>query len=240
MRNQQSDGYKDKACLNVTIKIGDPPPQGPQGAHSETWCLDYSSHPFPAFVFVSPTQVHLLWNLEETFSHHPGTCFFPVFSICIAVICSANCLPCIVPWTTLIYLRFTSPLDRDLEASTLTGFFFALARCVRSQEVLESRSTCWWILKVFRKEESFESISWLFSFWFCKFERKKSLLIPSRKNSLIAAPSAASSKIKVPAPQPIVKRDRRQNSSRLSASNNRELQKLPSLKGNFYYSSCES
>ena len=138
MRNQQNDGYKDKACLNVTIKIGDPPPQGRQGAHSETWCLDYSSHPFPAFVFLSPTQVHLFWNLEETFSHHPATCFFPVFSICIAVICPANCLPCIVPRTTLIYLRFTSPLDRDLEASALTGFFFALARCVRtwSQEVL--------------------------------------------------------------------------------------------------------
>ncbi|XP_060257921.1 serine/threonine-protein phosphatase 2A 56 kDa regulatory subunit gamma isoform isoform X14 [Ovis aries] len=54
--------------------------------------------------------------------------------------------------------------------------------------------------------------------------------IPSRKNSLIAAPSAVSSKIKVPAPQPIVKKDKRQNSSRFSASNNRELQKLPSLK----------
>ncbi|KAB0369046.1 hypothetical protein FD755_019051, partial [Muntiacus reevesi] len=55
--------------------------------------------------------------------------------------------------------------------------------------------------------------------------------IPSRKNSLIAAPSAVSTKIKVPAPQPIVKKDKRQNSSRFSASNNRELQKLPSLKG---------
>uniref|UniRef100_A0A8C6DGR2 Protein phosphatase 2 regulatory subunit B'gamma n=1 Tax=Moschus moschiferus TaxID=68415 RepID=A0A8C6DGR2_MOSMO len=55
--------------------------------------------------------------------------------------------------------------------------------------------------------------------------------VPSRKNSLIAAPSAVSGKIKVPAPQPIVKKDKRQNSSRFSASNNRELQKLPSLKG---------
>ncbi|XP_043778642.1 serine/threonine-protein phosphatase 2A 56 kDa regulatory subunit gamma isoform isoform X1 [Cervus elaphus] len=54
--------------------------------------------------------------------------------------------------------------------------------------------------------------------------------IPSRKNSLIATPSAVSTKIKVPAPQPIVKKDKRQNSSRFSASNNRELQKLPSLK----------
>ncbi|XP_054944700.1 serine/threonine-protein phosphatase 2A 56 kDa regulatory subunit gamma isoform isoform X3 [Physeter macrocephalus] len=54
--------------------------------------------------------------------------------------------------------------------------------------------------------------------------------IPSRKNSLVAAPSAVSSKIKVPAPQPVVKKDKRQNSSRFSASNNRELQKLPSLK----------
>ncbi|XP_029806554.1 serine/threonine-protein phosphatase 2A 56 kDa regulatory subunit delta isoform-like [Suricata suricatta] len=55
--------------------------------------------------------------------------------------------------------------------------------------------------------------------------------ISSRKNNLSAAPSPVSSKIKVPAPQPIVRRDKRQNSSRFSASNNRELQKLPSLKG---------
>uniref|UniRef100_A0A673TW24 Serine/threonine-protein phosphatase 2A 56 kDa regulatory subunit n=1 Tax=Suricata suricatta TaxID=37032 RepID=A0A673TW24_SURSU len=54
--------------------------------------------------------------------------------------------------------------------------------------------------------------------------------ISSRKNNLSAAPSPVSSKIKVPAPQPIVRRDKRQNSSRFSASNNRELQKLPSLK----------
>ena len=54
--------------------------------------------------------------------------------------------------------------------------------------------------------------------------------IPSRKNSLIAARSAVSSKRKVPAPQPIVKKDKGQNSSRFSASNNRELQKLSSLK----------
>ncbi|XP_053785051.1 serine/threonine-protein phosphatase 2A 56 kDa regulatory subunit gamma isoform isoform X2 [Desmodus rotundus] len=54
--------------------------------------------------------------------------------------------------------------------------------------------------------------------------------IPSRKNSLIAVPSAVSSKIKVPTPQPIVKKDKRQSSSRFSISYNRELQKLPSLK----------
>uniref|UniRef100_A0A8C4PF40 Serine/threonine-protein phosphatase 2A 56 kDa regulatory subunit n=1 Tax=Equus asinus asinus TaxID=83772 RepID=A0A8C4PF40_EQUAS len=54
--------------------------------------------------------------------------------------------------------------------------------------------------------------------------------IPSRKNSLAAVPSTVSSKIKVPVPQPIVKKDKRQNSSRFSVSNNRELQKLPSLK----------
>uniref|UniRef100_A0A8D1SZ80 Serine/threonine-protein phosphatase 2A 56 kDa regulatory subunit n=1 Tax=Sus scrofa TaxID=9823 RepID=A0A8D1SZ80_PIG len=54
--------------------------------------------------------------------------------------------------------------------------------------------------------------------------------ISSRKNSLVAAPSTVSNKIKVPAPQPIVKKDKRQNSSRFSASNSRELQKLPSLK----------
>uniref|UniRef100_A0A9L0TQD2 Protein phosphatase 2 regulatory subunit B'gamma n=1 Tax=Equus caballus TaxID=9796 RepID=A0A9L0TQD2_HORSE len=55
--------------------------------------------------------------------------------------------------------------------------------------------------------------------------------ISSRKNSLAAVPSTVSSKIKVPVPQPIVKKDKRQNSSRFSVSNNRELQKLPSLKG---------
>uniref|UniRef100_A0ABI7XQS3 Uncharacterized protein n=1 Tax=Felis catus TaxID=9685 RepID=A0ABI7XQS3_FELCA len=54
--------------------------------------------------------------------------------------------------------------------------------------------------------------------------------IPGRKNNLPATPSTVSSKIKVPAAQPIVRRDKRQNSSRFSASNNRELQKLPSLK----------
>ncbi|XP_076979688.1 serine/threonine-protein phosphatase 2A 56 kDa regulatory subunit gamma isoform isoform X2 [Tamandua tetradactyla] len=54
--------------------------------------------------------------------------------------------------------------------------------------------------------------------------------IPSRKNSIAVPQSAVSSKIKVPVPQPIVKKDKRQNSSRFSASNNRELQKLPSLK----------
>uniref|UniRef100_A0A3Q2GY49 Protein phosphatase 2 regulatory subunit B'gamma n=1 Tax=Equus caballus TaxID=9796 RepID=A0A3Q2GY49_HORSE len=54
--------------------------------------------------------------------------------------------------------------------------------------------------------------------------------ISSRKNSLAAVPSTVSSKIKVPVPQPIVKKDKRQNSSRFSVSNNRELQKLPSLK----------
>uniref|UniRef100_A0A2K5DEC2 Protein phosphatase 2 regulatory subunit B'gamma n=1 Tax=Aotus nancymaae TaxID=37293 RepID=A0A2K5DEC2_AOTNA len=51
-----------------------------------------------------------------------------------------------------------------------------------------------------------------------------------RKNSLVAVPSTVSAKIKVPVSQPIVKKDKRQNSSRFSASNNRELQKLPFLK----------
>uniref|UniRef100_A0A452T6L3 Serine/threonine-protein phosphatase 2A 56 kDa regulatory subunit n=1 Tax=Ursus maritimus TaxID=29073 RepID=A0A452T6L3_URSMA len=54
--------------------------------------------------------------------------------------------------------------------------------------------------------------------------------ISSRKNSLAATPSTVSNKIKVPVPQPIVKKEKRQNSSRFNASNNRELQKLPSLK----------
>lgn len=54
--------------------------------------------------------------------------------------------------------------------------------------------------------------------------------IASRKNSL-ASVQSSTSKIKVPVPQPVpVKKDKRQNSSRFNASNNRELQKLPSLK----------
>lgn len=53
--------------------------------------------------------------------------------------------------------------------------------------------------------------------------------ISSRKSSL-GSVSTISSKIKVPATQSIVKKDKRQNSSRFSASNDRELQKLPSLK----------
>ncbi|KAM9646461.1 serine/threonine-protein phosphatase 2A 56 kDa regulatory subunit gamma isoform 4-T4 [Trichechus inunguis] len=54
--------------------------------------------------------------------------------------------------------------------------------------------------------------------------------IASRKNSLVAIQSATSNKIKVSVPQPIVKKDKRQNSTRFNTSNNRELQKLPSLK----------
>lgn len=51
----------------------------------------------------------------------------------------------------------------------------------------------------------------------------------------MAVQSSTSAKIKAPVPQPVVvpvKKDKRQNSSRFNASNNRELQKLPSLKGN--------
>ncbi|XP_069345919.1 serine/threonine-protein phosphatase 2A 56 kDa regulatory subunit gamma isoform isoform X2 [Eulemur rufifrons] len=54
--------------------------------------------------------------------------------------------------------------------------------------------------------------------------------ISSRKNSLVAVSSTVPSKIKVPISQPIAKKDKRQNSSRFSASSNRELQKLSSLK----------
>ncbi|XP_051007458.1 serine/threonine-protein phosphatase 2A 56 kDa regulatory subunit gamma isoform isoform X3 [Acomys russatus] len=56
--------------------------------------------------------------------------------------------------------------------------------------------------------------------------------IANRKNSLVAIQSSTSAKIKVPVPQPAVpvKKDKRQNSSRFNGSNNRELQKLPSLK----------
>lgn len=61
----------------------------------------------------------------------------------------------------------------------------------------------------------------------------------------MAVQSSTSAKIKVPVPQPVVpvKKDKRQNSSRFNASNNRELQKLPSLKGNsyfFFFSKVES
>ncbi|ELK28091.1 S-phase kinase-associated protein 1 [Myotis davidii] len=56
------------------------------------------------------------------------------------------------------------------------------------------------------------------------------LQISSRKSSVGSISSTVSSKIKVPAVQPIVKKDKRQSSSRFSASSDRELQKLPSLK----------
>ncbi|KAM9202607.1 serine/threonine-protein phosphatase 2A 56 kDa regulatory subunit gamma isoform 2-T2 [Dugong dugon] len=54
--------------------------------------------------------------------------------------------------------------------------------------------------------------------------------IAIRKNSLVAIQSTTTNKIKVSVPQPIVKKDKRQNSTRFNTSNNRELQKLPSLK----------
>ncbi|EDL18674.1 protein phosphatase 2, regulatory subunit B (B56), gamma isoform, isoform CRA_c [Mus musculus] len=63
--------------------------------------------------------------------------------------------------------------------------------------------------------------------------KNKKEKIASRKNSLTVVQSSTSTKIKVPIPQPVVvpvKKDKRQNSSRFNASNNRELQKLPSLK----------
>uniref|UniRef100_A0A2I3GXQ7 Serine/threonine-protein phosphatase 2A 56 kDa regulatory subunit n=1 Tax=Nomascus leucogenys TaxID=61853 RepID=A0A2I3GXQ7_NOMLE len=61
-------------------------------------------------------------------------------------------------------------------------------------------------------------------------KKDKTHKFPSGKNSLVAVPSTMSAKIKVPISQPIVKKDKWQNSSRFSASNNKELQKLPSLK----------
>ncbi|KAF6132238.1 hypothetical protein HJG60_015450 [Phyllostomus discolor] len=63
--------------------------------------------------------------------------------------------------------------------------------------------------------------------------------VPSRKNSLIAVPSAVSARVKALPPQPTAKKEKRQNSSRFSITYNRELQKLPSLKGNFYYLSSK-
>lgn len=53
----------------------------------------------------------------------------------------------------------------------------------------------------------------------------------SNKKSNNAPPPAQLSKIKVPAPQTVVKKEKRQSSSRFNVSNNRELQKLPALKG---------
>lgn len=53
----------------------------------------------------------------------------------------------------------------------------------------------------------------------------------SNKKSNSAPPPAQLSKIKVPAPQTVVKKEKRQSSSRFNVSNNRELQKLPALKG---------
>ncbi|NXC70254.1 2A5G phosphatase, partial [Anhinga anhinga] len=52
----------------------------------------------------------------------------------------------------------------------------------------------------------------------------------SNKKSNSNPPPAQLSKIKVPAPQTVLKKDKRQSSSRFNVSNNRELQKLPALK----------
>ncbi|NXO37477.1 2A5G phosphatase, partial [Locustella ochotensis] len=52
----------------------------------------------------------------------------------------------------------------------------------------------------------------------------------SNKKSNSTPPPAQLSKIKVPAPQTVVKKEKRQSSSRFNVSNNRELQKLPALK----------
>uniref|UniRef100_A0A803Y3H3 Uncharacterized protein n=1 Tax=Meleagris gallopavo TaxID=9103 RepID=A0A803Y3H3_MELGA len=53
----------------------------------------------------------------------------------------------------------------------------------------------------------------------------------SNKKSNSSPPPAQLSKIKVPAPQTVLKKEKRQSSSRFNVSNNRELQKLPALKG---------
>ncbi|RMB98718.1 hypothetical protein DUI87_24937 [Hirundo rustica rustica] len=57
-----------------------------------------------------------------------------------------------------------------------------------------------------------------------------SLYEVSNKKSNSTPPPAQLSKIKVPAPQTVVKKEKRQSSSRFNVSNNRELQKLPALK----------
>ncbi|XP_037756884.1 serine/threonine-protein phosphatase 2A 56 kDa regulatory subunit gamma isoform isoform X2 [Chelonia mydas] len=53
----------------------------------------------------------------------------------------------------------------------------------------------------------------------------------SNKKTNSSPPPAQLSKIKVPAPQTVLKKEKRQSSSRFNVSNNRELQKLPALKG---------
>ncbi|KAM5129503.1 serine/threonine-protein phosphatase 2A 56 kDa regulatory subunit gamma isoform 1-T1 [Mantella aurantiaca] len=52
----------------------------------------------------------------------------------------------------------------------------------------------------------------------------------SNKKANNAPPATQVSKIKVPTPQVVVKKEKRQSSSRFNVSNNRELQKLPALK----------
>ncbi|KAM4663499.1 serine/threonine-protein phosphatase 2A 56 kDa regulatory subunit gamma isoform [Discoglossus pictus] len=52
----------------------------------------------------------------------------------------------------------------------------------------------------------------------------------SNKKSNSAPPPTQVSKIKVPTPQTVVKKEKRQSSSRFNVSNNRELQKLLALK----------
>ncbi|KAK2544030.1 hypothetical protein Q9966_002392, partial [Columba livia] len=52
----------------------------------------------------------------------------------------------------------------------------------------------------------------------------------SNKKSNSTPPPAQLSKIKVPAPQTVLKKEKRQSSSRFNVSINRELQKLPALK----------
>ncbi|XP_068960288.1 serine/threonine-protein phosphatase 2A 56 kDa regulatory subunit gamma isoform isoform X1 [Petaurus breviceps papuanus] len=53
--------------------------------------------------------------------------------------------------------------------------------------------------------------------------------ISNRKNSIIPSQTSLS-KMKLPAPQPVVKKEKRLSNSRFNVSNNRELQKLPALK----------
>ncbi|XP_072486314.1 serine/threonine-protein phosphatase 2A 56 kDa regulatory subunit gamma isoform isoform X2 [Notamacropus eugenii] len=53
--------------------------------------------------------------------------------------------------------------------------------------------------------------------------------ISNKKNSIIASQTSLS-KMKLPTPQPVVKKEKRLSNSRFNVSNNRELQKLPALK----------
>ncbi len=58
----------------------------------------------------------------------------------------------------------------------------------------------------------------------------------NNSNNADHPPQTPLTKIKMSPAMPLVKKDKKQNSSRFNISKNRELQKLPALKGNFFIS----